>query len=66
MSTRKKTIDEFQKQANALDAEIRLLQKRIIELDEPEIREFISLFEDMQKILSQHQRSAFVFDEALL
>ena len=63
MNTRRKAIDEFQKQANGFEIEIRLLQKRITELDESEICAFISLFEDMREVLSQHQRSAFVSDE---
>ena len=63
MSIRSKTIDEFQKEANALDVEIRLLQRRITKLDEREIREFISLLKGIRTVLSQHQQSAFVSDE---
>ena len=62
MSTRRKTIDEFQKQANALEVEIRLFQERITQLDEPDIREFIRLFEDIRTVLSQHQKGVFVSD----
>ena len=51
MNTRRKAINEFQKKANSLETEIRLLQKRITELDESEIRAFISLFEDIQTVL---------------
>lgn len=62
MNTHREAINEFQKQANALEKEIRLLQEMVTKWDESEIREFISLIKDIRTALAQHQRSVFVAD----